>query len=397
MNYQKDFPVFKHGPLHYLDTAASSLTPFEVIESMNAFYQDTPVNVHRGAYDLSHQATLKYEGARQKIADFINADVIETIFTSGASHALNVVAYGLGENLKPGDEIITSELEHHSNFLPWQRLVSKKGAVLKFIPITEDGQITLEAVQSLITPQTKIIAIHGTSNTYGHTPPLKAIKKMVGKDVYVVIDGAQWLPHEKIDVKDLDVDFLAISGHKMFGPNGIGVLYGKKEHLETMEPFFLGGEMNDSVTKESHTFKELPYKFETGTPPIAEAIGLGAAVDYIQSIGYETIHSHTQALKQKALTALKQRPDVKVYNENSLGSIILFNIEGVHPHDAVTAFDEYHVAIRAGHHCAQLLMRWLKVPATLRASFYIYNTEEDVDVFIKACDEAIQFFKGAFQ
>ena len=397
MNYQKDFPVFKHGPLHYLDTAASSLTPFEVIESMNAFYQDTPVNVHRGAYDLSHQATLKYEGARQKIADFINAETEETIFTSGASHALNVVAYGLGESLEPGDEIITSELEHHSNFLPWQRLVSKKGAKLVFVPVAEDGQLTLEGIKSVLTSKTKIIAIHGTSNTYGHTPPIKAIKKLVGENVYVVIDGAQWLPHEKVDVKDLNIDFLAISGHKMFGPNGIGVLYGKKDHLEKMEPLFLGGEMNDFITKETLTYKELPYKFETGTPPIAEAIGLGAAVDYLNSIGYDTIHTHTQSLKQKALEALKKREDVKIYNLNSEGSIILFNFDGVHPHDAVTAFDEHHVAIRAGHHCAQLLMRWLEVPATLRASFYLYNTEEDIDAFIKALDEAITFFKGAFK
>ena len=397
MNYQKDFPVFKKGPFHYLDTAASSLTPLKVIEAMNAFYHDMPVNVHRGAYDLSHQATTQYENARTKIADFIHAEIEETIFTSGASHALNLVAYGLGELLEPGDEIITSELEHHSNFLPWQRVVVKKGAKLVFIPIAEDGQITLEAIQSVLTSKTKIIAIHGTSNTYGHTPPIKAIKEYVGESVYVVIDGAQWLPHEKVDVKDLNIDFLAVSGHKMFGPNGIGVLYGKKEHLEKMEPLFLGGEMNDSVTKDTHTYKELPYKFETGTPPIAEAIGLGAAVDYLNTIGYDTIHTHTQTLKQKALEALIKREDVNIYNLSSEGSIILFNIDGVHPHDAVTAFDEHHVAIRAGHHCAQLLMKWLEVPATLRASFYIYNTEEDVDAFIKALDEAIIFFKGAFK
>ena len=396
MNYQKDFPVFKKGPLHYLDTAASSLTPLSVIEAMNAFYQDTPVNVHRGAYQMSFDATSAFEAARDKLAGFINADREETIFTSGASHALNLVAYSLGETLKPGDEIITNELEHHSNFLPWQRLVEKKGAKLVFIPVSAGGQITIEAVKDVMTTQTKIIAIHGTSNTYGHTAPVKEIKTLAGDDVYVVVDGAQWLPHAKIDVKDLNIDFLAISGHKMFGPNGVGVLYGKKHLLENLEPFFLGGEMNDSVTKESHTYKELPYKFETGTPPVAEAIGLAAAVDYIDSIGYETIHSHTQKLKLKALDALNKRKDVIVYNPDSLGSTILFNIEGVHPHDAVTAFDEHHVAIRAGHHCAQLLMRWLNVPATLRASFYIYNTEEDVEVFIKALDEATAFFKGAF-
>lgn len=397
MNYQKDFPVFNKGPLHYLDTAASSLTPLKVIEAMNAFYHDMPVNVHRGAYNLSHQATMSYENARKKVADFIHAEPEETIFTSGASHALNLVAYGLGELLQPGDEIITSELEHHSNFLPWQRLVSKKGAKLVFIPVAEDGRITLEAVQSVVTPKTKIVALHGMSNTYGHTPPIQAIKALVGENVYLVIDGAQWLPHEQVDVKNLNIDFLAISGHKMFGPNGIGVLYGKKEHLEKMEPLFLGGEMNDFITKETLTYKELPYKFETGTPPIAEAIGLGAAIDYLNTIGYDTIHAHTQALKQKALQLMKQRADIHIYNPESDGSIILFNIEGVHPHDAVTAFDEHHVAIRAGHHCAQLLMKWLEVSATLRASFYIYNTEEDVDAFIEALDEAINFFKGAFQ
>jgi cysteine desulfurase/selenocysteine lyase len=397
LNYQKDFPVFNQGPLHYLDTAASSLTPSCVIDAMNAFYREMPVNVHRGAYHMSHLATKKYEAARVKVSRFINAEVDEVIFTSGASHGLNLVAYMLGERLKPGDEIITSELEHHSNFLPWQRLVQKKGIKLVFIPLTDAGEITLVNVKSVLTPQTRVIAIHGTSNTYGYTPPLKAIKSLVGEEVMMVVDGAQWLPHEKVDVKALNIDFLAISGHKMFGPNGIGVLYGKRAHLEGGEPMFVGGEMNDFVTKESVTYKEPPQKFETGTPPIAEAIGLGAAIDYIESIGYPVIHQHTQALKQKAIKEFQKRPEVKIYNADSPGSMILFNIEGVHPHDAVTAFDQYHVAIRAGHHCAQLLMKWLKVPATLRASFYLYNTEEDVEALVKGLDEAIAFFKGAFQ
>ena len=397
MNYQNDFPVFNQGPLHYLDTAASSLTPSCVIDAMSAFYREMPVNVHRGAYQMSHLATEKYEAARLKVARFINAEVDEVVFTPGASHALNLVAYMMGERLKPGDEIITSELEHHSNFLPWQRLVQKKGVKLVFIPLNDAGEITLENVKSVLTPQTKVIAIHGTSNTYGYTPPLQAIKSLVGEEVMVVVDGAQWLPHEKVDVKALNIDFLAISGHKMFGPNGIGVLYGKRAHLEVGEPMFVGGEMNDFVTKESVTFKEPPHKFETGTPPIAEAIGLGAAIDYIESIGYPVIHQHTQTLKQKAIQEFQKRPEVKIYNADSPGSMILFNIEGIHPHDAVTAFDEHHVAIRAGHHCAQLLMKWLDVPATLRASFYVYNTEADVEALLKGLDEAIAFFKGVFQ
>ena len=396
MSIRSDFKVYQEGPLHYFDTAASSLTPTSVIKAMNDHYEKRPVNVHRGSYTLSYEATMAYENARKKIASFVNANPEEVIFTSGASHALNMIAYMIGRTIKAGDEIITSELEHHSHFLPWQRVAKEKNAKLKFVDLTKDGEITLDNVLKQVTSNTKVIALTLVSNTFGTKTPIEEIKNAVGEDVLVVIDAAQALAHERVDFKTMNVDFMAFSGHKMFGPHGIGVMVGKINHLNTFEPFFLGGEMNDLVTKETVTFKDSPEKFETGTPPIAEAIGLSAAVDYIEKKTYEAMHETTTSLKKEALEKMKALDGIHIYNPNSQGSIILFNIEGVHPHDAASGFDEYHVALRAGHHCAQLVMQWLDVTATLRASFHAYNTKEDVDMLIKAITEVRDFFNGAF-
>jgi cysteine desulfurase/selenocysteine lyase len=396
MSIRSDFKILNQDPFHYFDTAASSLTPQVVIDAMSDHYENRSVNVHRGSYKRSYEATLAYENARRKVAQFVGAEPEEVVFTSGASHALNMIAYMIGETLEAGDEVITSELEHHSQFLPWQRVVKEKNLTLKFVELTEDGRITLEAVLKQVTKKTKVIALNYVSNTYAHKAPIEAIKKAVGKDVYVVVDAAQAAAHTPVDFKTLDVDFLAFSGHKMFGPHGVGVMVGKISHLEAMGPYFLGGEMNDLVTKETVTFKDPPDKFETGTPPIAEAIGLHKAIEYIESIGLEKLHQLTSTVKTYALEQMKALEGITIYNQTSLGPIILFNIDGVHPHDAASGFDEYNVALRAGHHCAQLMMHWLNVNATLRASFHAYNTKEDVDVLIQAIKSVRDFFQGAF-
>ena len=393
MNLKSDFPVFSEGPLYYFDSAATSLTPRVVSDAMQDFYMQTPANVHRGSYTLSHLATEKYEAARNKVAEFIHADPEEVIFTSGASHALNMVASMVGSTLKPGDEIVTSELEHHSNFLPWQKIAREKNCLLKFIELTQDGEVKLDNLKKVLSEKTKVIALTAVSNTMGTTTPLKAIKELVGDDVMVIADAAQAIPHGPLDVKDLNVDFLAFSGHKVCGPNGIGVLYGKIKHLNELEPYMVGGEMNDYVSKDTVTYKDPPLKFETGTPPIAEAIGLARAITYMENLGFEATHQHVLSLKTLALKQMHAMNDIEIYNPNSSGTTILFNIKGVHPHDAVTALDEHHVAIRAGHHCAQLVMQWLDVSSTLRASFYIYNSIDDVNHLINGLEETIEFFK----
>lgn len=392
---KEDFPVLQKKAVTYLDTAASSLTPRVVIEAMNRYYEEFPVNVHRGVYELGYEATQAYETARDRVARFLRAKRTEIVFTKGASQALNIVAHGLAKTLKPGDEILLSELEHHSNYLPWVEAAQISGAHLTYVPLTAQGEITEEAFLHTLTPQTKVVALTYVSNTMGTITPLEAIiphAHAVG--ALVVVDAAQAVPHMAIDVKTLGVDFLAFSGHKMCGPTGIGVLYGKEALLNALAPLEFGGEMNDYVSKERISYKDAPYRFETGTPPIAEALGLHAAIDYLESITFERISEHEKALRDYTMERLKKIPGVIIYNPHAPTGIIQFNLEEIHPHDAVTAFDQHHVAVRAGHHCAQLVMHWLNVPATLRASFYLYNDYEDCDRFIDSVEAAIDFFSG---
>lgn len=392
---RNDFPVLKDNPkLAYLDNSASTLKPYCVIEELDKYYNTLGVNVHRGVYKLSYLATDAYEEARAKIADFLHAEFEEIVFTRGASVALNLVALSYGmSNLGPGDEVITTELEHHSSCMPWINVCNKTGATLKYVPLNKEGRITVEAFQSVLTEHTKVVAITYVSNVMGYITPLKEIIKLSHqKGAIVSVDAAQAVPHMPIDVKELDCDFLSFSGHKMCGPTGIGVLYGKSSLFADMPPVEFGGDMADDVNLYDMTFKEAPYRFETGTPIIADAIGLGKAVEYISGIGLEEIGKYEYFLKEKALEGLRKIPNIIIYNETAETGIISFNIKGVHPHDAASVFDNNDVCIRAGHHCAQHITKWLKTTGTVRASFYFYNTLEDVEKFVQSVKEAEEFF-----
>lgn len=392
---RKDFPVLRDNPkLAYLDNAAMALKPDKVIDAVNSYYSKLGVNVHRGVYKLSYEATDLYEESRHKVAKFINADFENIVFTRGASASLNLVASSYGINfLKAGDEIITSELEHHSSHMPWSNVANITGAKVKYIPLDEEGRITVEAFKSVLTKNTKVVALTYVSNVMGYVTPIREIIKLAHEAGAIVsVDGAQAVPHMKVDVKELDCDFLSFSGHKLCGPTGIGVLYGKKEILEKMPPIEFGGDMADTVTKDRQTYKAAPYKFETGTPIIAAAIGLGEACEYLESIGLDNIAKYEYMLKEKALEGLKHIPGLKIYNPTCETGIISFNIDGVHPHDAASVFDKNDVCIRAGHHCAQLITSWLDTIGTVRASFYFYNTLEDVEKFVKSVKEASDFF-----
>ncbi len=392
---RNDFPVLKDNPkLAYLDNSASTLKPYCVIEELDKYYNTLGVNVHRGVYKLSYLATDAYEEARAKIADFLHAEFEEIVFTRGASAALNLVALSYGmSNLGPGDEVITTELEHHSSCMPWINVCNRTGATLKYVPLNKEGRITVEAFQSVLTERTKVVAITYVSNVMGYITPLKEIIKLSHqKGAIVSVDAAQAVPHMPIDVKELDCDFLSFSGHKMCGPTGIGVLYGKSSLFAGMPPVEFGGDMADDVNLYDMTFKEAPYRFETGTPIIADAIGLGKAVEYISGIGLEEIGKYEYFLKEKALEELRKIPNIIIYNETAETGIISFNIKGVHPHDAASVFDNNDVCIRAGHHCAQHITKWLKTTGTVRASFYFYNTLEDVEKFVQSVKEAEEFF-----
>jgi len=393
---RKDFPVLDDKTLVYLDTAASSLKPKQVIEKLDEYYEKYSVNVHRGVYNLSYIATELYENSRKKVSDFVNSEVDEIVFTRGASNALNLVAssYGLN-NLTSDDEIIVSELEHHSQVLPWQNVSNITKAKLVYVELDKTGRITIENFKKVLNRKTKVVALNYVSNVMGYISPIQEIIKLAHEvGAIVVVDAAQAAPHKTIDVKILDCDFLAFSGHKMLGPTGIGVLYGKKALLDEMPPIEFGGDMNDNVNLYDASWKDTPYKFETGTPPIAGVIGLGAAIDYLTNVGLDEIAKHEKRLKDYTVKKLKEIDDIIIYNETAETGIISFNIAGVHPHDAVTFFDGDNICMRAGHHCAQLIIKWLKVVATLRVSFYLYNTLEDCDKFIESVKNAKDFFKS---
>lgn len=389
-------------PLVYLDNAATTQKPVQVIEAVNDYYRKYNSNVHRGVHTLGSKATDGYEGAREKVRKFLNAkSTAEIIFTRGTTTALNLIAqsYGLA-NVKEGDEIVITYMEHHSNIIPWQQVAKIKGAVLKYIPLQEDGTISLEDVKATITDKTKIVSVVYISNVLGAINPVKEIAKIAHEHgAVMVVDGAQSTPHLKVDVQDLDCDFYCLSGHKMCAPTGIGALYGKKELLENMEPIEFGGEMIDFVGLQDSTWKELPYKFEGGTPIIAGAIGLGAAIDFINEIGLDNIAAHEQKLVAYAMNEMSQIDGLTIFGPKDAtkrSGLITFNLDEVHPHDVATVLDSEGIAVRAGHHCAQPLMKWLKQSATARASFYVYNTEEEVDKLVKGLVRTKEYFSDVF-
>ena len=396
LNIKKDFPVLNNNPdLVYLDTGATALKPKCVIDKINEYYDKYGVNVNRGVYELSYEATTEYEETRTLTAKFLNAREKEIVFTKGASNGLNMVALGFGmDYIQEGDEIITTELEHHSNVLPWMNVAKKKNATLKYIELDSTGRITVEAFKKTITEKSKVLAITYVSNVMGYITPIKEIIKIAHEhNIIVVVDAAQAVPHMKVDVQDLDCDFLAFSAHKMFGPTGFGILFGKYKYLKKMSPIEYGGDMIDVVEKYEATTKDAPYKFETGTPPIAEAIAFKEAIKYIESIGYDRIHEHEQILLNYAREKLSKVEGITIYNPTAETAIITFNINKAHPHDAATIFDEYHVALLAGHHCAQLITKWLDCVATLRACIYVYNDYHDIDVFVEAVKAAVKYFE----
>ena len=393
---KKDFPVLVNNPsLVYLDSCATSLKPKCVIDKIDEYYEKYGVNVNRGVYELSYHATCEYEETREITAKFLNAKPEEIVFTKGASNGLNLIAssYGL-DNIQEGDEIITSELEHHSNIIPWQNVAKRKKAVLKFIELDSTGRITVESFKRVLTNKTKVVAITYVSNVMGYITPIKEIIDLAHSvGAVVVVDAAQAVPHMKIDVKALDVDFLAFSAHKMLGPTGFGIMYGKYDLLQKMEPIEFGGDMNDNVDLYESHYKDAPYKFETGTPPIAEAIAFKEAIKYIENYGYDKIQKTEKELTRYAVEELLKIPNVTVYNPTVETGTIAFNINNVHPHDAATFFDQEHIALRAGHHCAQLITKWLECVGTLRACFYLYNDLDDAKKFVEAVKGAAEYFK----
>ncbi|KSU21422.1 cysteine desulfurase [Lactococcus lactis] len=397
---KKDFPVLNQivndEPLVYLDNAATTQKPLKVLAAIKDYYENDNANVHRGVHTLAERATEKYEAAREKVRQFISAkSTKEVLFTRGTTTSINWVAQFAGQILKTGDEIVISIMEHHSNIVPWQEVVKKTGAILKFVYL-KDGQLDMDDLRKKITNQTKFVSIAHVSNVLGTINPVEEITKIAHEHgAYMVVDGAQSTPHMAIDLQKMDVDFFAFSGHKMMGPTGIGVLYGKEELLNQFEPVEFGGEMIDFVYESHSTWTELPWKFEAGTPNIAGAIALGAAIDYIQELGIDQIHQHEIELIDYLMPKLQEIEGLKIYGPKDnvkRGGLIAFNIEGLHPHDVATALDMEGVAVRAGHHCAQPLLNYLETPATARASFYLYNTKADCDKLVEALKKTKEFF-----
>lgn len=398
----QDFPILKQiihdEDLVYLDNAATSQKPKQVLEAIQSYYETSNANVHRGVHTLSNRSTDQYEGAREKVRNFINArDTKEILFTRGTTTSLNWVASHVGGAiLEAGDEILISYMEHHSNIIPWQQVAKTTGAKLRYIELTDDGELDFVDAQQKINSKTKIVSVNHVSNVLGVVNPVKDLARLVHEQGGVmVVDGAQSVPHLPVDVQDLDVDFYAFSGHKMLGPTGIGVLYGKKELLEKTQPIEFGGEMIEFVYEQHSTWKELPWKFEAGTPNIAGGIGLGAAIDYLNEIGMENVLAHEQEIINYLMPKLEELDWLTIFgpkDPKKRTGVVTFNINGLHPHDLATAMDLEGVAVRAGHHCCQPLMNYLKQDATARASFYIYNTKKDADRFVEALIKTKEFF-----
>ncbi|UGQ07363.1 cysteine desulfurase [Streptococcus anginosus] len=401
---RKDFPILNQivndEPLVYLDNAATTQKPRQVLRAITDYYENDNANVHRGVHTLAERATAAYEAARERVRSFIHvASTKEVLFTRGTTTGLNWVARYAESVLQPGDEVLISVMEHHSNIIPWQEACKKTGARLIYAYL-KDGMLDLADFQLKLTEKTRFVALAYVSNVLGVMNPIKEIAELVHQtNALLVVDGAQSVPHMKIDVQDLDVDFFAFSSHKMLGPTGIGVLYGKEELLEQMSPVEFGGEMIDFVYEQEATWKELPWKFEAGTPNIAGAIGLSAAIDYLDKIGMETVHQYEQELIAYVFPKLQAVEGLTIYGSEDLtqrSGVISFNLAGLHPHDVATALDYEGVAVRAGHHCAQPLLSYLGVSATVRASFYLYNTKADCDKLVEALQKTKEFFDGTF-
>ena len=393
-----DFPALHQQvngrPLVYLDNAATTQKPQAVLDALLGFYSRDCANVHRGVHALSQRATDAYEGARETVARFLNARPREIVFTRGTTEAINLVAYSYGSRLSPGDEILITELEHHSNIVPWQMLAERTGARLRVAPVDDRGEIILEEFQHLLGPRTRIVAVAHVSNALGTVNPVEEICRLAHTyGARVLVDGAQAVPHLAVDVRALDCDFYAFSGHKIYGPTGIGVLFGRWELLEVMPPYQGGGDMIRSVTFEKTLYNDPPYRFEAGTPHIAGAIGLAAAIEYVTRLGLEEIRRHEQQLLEAATRALEEIPGVRIVGTAAhKAAVVSFVLDGVHPHDVATVLDHEGVAVRAGHHCAQPLMERFGLPATTRASFALYNTLEEVDALARAVRRARELF-----
>ena len=397
---RKDFPFLEaengENPLVYFDNASTTQKPIQVLNKLDQFYRKSNANVHRGVYRLSQRATDAYENARKKIAGFINAkDDRSIIFTRGTTESINLVAYAWAQQqLKPGDEILVTEMEHHSNLVPWQITAERTGAVLKYIPLNDDLELDLEKPEKYFTPKTKVFALIHKSNALGKLNQVQQLilhAKTVG--AITVVDGAQSVPHTTVDVEQLGCDFFAFSGHKMLGPTGVGILFGKPELLESMEPFQSGGEMIEKVTMTHSTWNDIPWKFEAGTPNIAQAVGLGKALDFLQNISMKKVEEHIGELTEYGMKKLNEINGVRIYNKKNIhGGIISFNVDGVHPHDLAQFLDQDNIAIRTGHHCTQPIMKKLGVSGTARISFYIYNTKEEIDKLCSCMKSTLNYF-----
>ena len=399
MNFKKDFPIFENRDISYLDSGATSQKPQYVINAIEEFYKKFNANPHRGAYSLSLEATEQYENTREKIAKFINArNKEEIIFSKNASESLNLIAYSYGlSNLKQNDEVVLSIMEHHSNLVPWQFVTKQTNSILKYMYINNEFELSKKEIESKITDKTKVVGITHISNVLGTINNVKEIIKYAHKKgAIVIVDASQSIPHTKVDVQDLDADFLVFSGHKMFAPLGIGVLYGKKELLNKMPPFLMGGDMIEYVYEQNTTYAPLPNKFEAGTQNVEGVVGLGAAIDYIESIGYETINKVEQEVTEYAVNELSKLNFIEMYvtpNKQNHSSVVSFNVRGVHPHDVASILDVNGVCIRFGNHCAQPLLRYMGMDSTCRASFSIYNTKEDVDKLVDALNKTYKMFE----
>ena len=395
-----DFPLLRQQvngkPLVYLDNGATSQKPQCVIDELVRYYTTENANVHRGVHTLSQLATDDYEGARGKVRRFLNAaDDREIIYTRGATEGINLVAQTFGrQNVGPGDEIVVSNMEHHSNIVPWQMLCEEKGAVLRVVPIDDSGELLMDEYEAMVGPRTKLVSITHVSNALGTVVPVERIVGIAhARGVPVLLDGAQAVPHMPVDVRSLDCEFYVFSGHKLFGPTGIGILYGKGEILEALPPFQGGGEMIKSVTFEKTIYNDLPYKFEAGTPHIAGAVGLGAAIDYVQALGFEGIEAHEAELLEYGARALSAIEGLRIVGTaHHKAGILSFTLENIHPHDIGTILDEQGIAVRTGHHCAQPVMQRFQIPATARASLAFYNTKQDIDALVHGLDRVIEVF-----
>lgn len=398
-----DFPILQKDEegnrVVYLDSAATTQKPYAVFEAIKKYYDGINANPHRGAYELSIKSTEAYDEAREKVRDFIDAEYAkEVIFTKNATEGFNLIAQSYGmDNIEEGDEIVISIMEHHSNLIPWQRVASKNKAVLKYLYINDQGIIPKEEIEEKITDKTKIVSIGQVSNVLGTINPVKEIVEYAhSKGAVVVVDGAQSTPHMKVSVRDLDADFFVFSGHKLLGPMGIGVVYGKKNLLEKMSPFMLGGDMIEYVYEQEATYADIPFKFEGGTQNVEGAVALAAAIDYLNKVGMDKVKDIEDGLMSYALERLSTMPYVKVFGPKNLkdrSGVISFEIDGVHSHDVASILDSYGVAVRSGNHCAQPLMRYMNINSTCRASFYLYNTKEDVDILVKAIEKVYNKFK----